>query len=172
MSKLFLELPAEILDLIAGHLDLPDLRSLRFACRVANAKVTASSRFERFCVHKTVKLRKSDVKELGARLCEPGVWRCLEHLTITSVLLVTEGLKRIIREKTKSVNLEDPCGIRRDDIGNTARPRRVAASEAEVTDAESQLSDFERQIRITDEERAASQDLNALVDLFHIIKTR
>ncbi|KAF2803549.1 uncharacterized protein BDZ99DRAFT_453245 [Mytilinidion resinicola] len=164
-------MPAEIVELIAGHLGLSDLRSLRFACRDVNAKVTASSRFEGFCVHKNVELRKSNVEELGARLCEPGVQKYLEHLTITGVLIVTKGLERIIREKTKPANLEDPCGMRRDMIGNRSNPQRVAASQSEVIDAESQLSDFKRQIHTVDIERTAGHDSSALADLFQIIKT-
>src|SRR5262245_2296827 len=135
MATSFLHIPVEIVELIAGHLCLSDLRSLRFACRDVNAKVTASSRFEGFCVHKNVELRKTNVEELGARLCEPGVQRYLKHLTITGVLIVTKGLERIIREKTKPANLEHPCGMKRDMIGHRFSPQRDAASQSEVIDA-------------------------------------
>jgi hypothetical protein len=171
MATSFLHIPAEIVELIAGHLGLSDLRSLRFACREVNAKVTAGSRFKGFCAHKNVELRKSKLEELGARLCEPGVQKYLEHLTITGVLIVTKGLERIIREKTKPANLEDPCGLRRDTIGNRLNPRRVAASQSEVIDADSQLSDFKAQIHAVDLERTAGHDSIALTDLFQIIKT-
>ncbi|KAF2498907.1 hypothetical protein BU16DRAFT_308937 [Lophium mytilinum] len=171
MATSLLHMPAEIVELIAGHLGLSDLRSLRFACRDVNAKVTASRRFEGFCVHKNVELRKSNMEELGDRLCKPGVQKHLEHLTITGVLIVTKGLERIIREKTKPANLEDPCGMRRDMIGNRSNPQRVAASQSEVKDAESQLSDFKGEIHTVDTERTAGHDSIALADLFQTIKT-
>lgn len=164
-------IPAEIVELVAGHLGLSDLRSLRLVCRDVNATVTAGSRFKSFCVHKNVELRKSNLEELGALLCEPGVQQYLEHLTITGVLMVTKGLERIIRERTKPANLEDPCCLRHDRIGNRSNVQRVAASLSEVKDAMSQLSDFKRQIDAIDTERAAGHDSTALADLFEIIKT-
>jgi hypothetical protein len=68
MATSLSHIPVEIVDLLAGHLGLSDLRSLRLVCRDANAKVTAGRRFKRFCVHKMVELRKFNLEELGARL--------------------------------------------------------------------------------------------------------
>lgn len=171
MKNLLSQLPAEIVEIIAGNLVLSDLRSLRFACRDVNAKVTAGRRFESFCVHKNVELRKASLDELEARLRIPGVHQYLRHLTITGVLLITKGLERIIREKTKPENPKDPCGLGHDSIGNQSSCRRAPASDSEVADAESQLADFERQIRVEDAERSAGHDLKALADLFQTVKT-
>jgi hypothetical protein len=171
MATSLSHIPVEIVDLLAGHLGLSDLRSLRLVCRDANAKVTAGRRFKRFCVHKMVELRKFNLEELGARLCEPGVQQYLEHLTITGVLMITKGLERIIRERTKPAYPEDPCCLRRDWTPNRPFGQRVVASLSEVNDAMSQLSEFKRQIDAIDTERAAGHDATALADLFEIIKT-
>lgn len=172
MATSLSHMPAEIVELVVGHLGLTDLRCLRLICRDVNAKVTAGRRFKAFCVHKNVELRKSNLEELGARLCKPGVQQYLEHLTITGVLMVTKGLERIIRERTKPANLEDPCCLRNDAIGNRSNVRRVAASPSEVKEALSQLSHFKRQIDAVDTERAAGHDSTALANLFEIIKTK
>jgi len=171
MDSALPQLPAEIVEIIAGNLGLSDLRSLRLACSDINTKVTAGCRFESFCVHKNVELRKASLDELEARLRIPGVTQYLRHLTITGVLLITKGLERIIREKTKPVNPKDPCGLGRDSIGNQANCHRAPASESEVADAKSQLADIETQIRIEDAERSVGHDLKALANLFQTIKT-
>ncbi|KAF2437505.1 hypothetical protein P171DRAFT_437861 [Karstenula rhodostoma CBS 690.94] len=171
MATSLSRVPAEIVELVARHLGLSDLRDLRLVCRDVNAKVTAGSRFKGFCVHKNVELRKSNLEKLGARLCEPGVQQYLEHLTVTGPLIVTKGLERIIRERTKPADLEDPCCLKRDNIGNRSNVERVAASRSDVEDAMYQLSDFKRQIDAIDTERAVGNDSTALTDLFDMIRT-
>lgn len=166
------QLPTEIVELIADYLSLPDLRNWRFACRDVSAKIAGSRKFKSFCSKKAVELHVSSLRNLTAWLSEPGVQTYLEHLTVTGVLLVTKGLERIIREKTKPANLQDPCSIRRDDIGNEIRLPRIPVAQAEVDDAKSQLHDFRRQVREAGEEQAAGKDLYALVRLFQVIHTR
>ncbi|KAH4113933.1 hypothetical protein HBI25_137710 [Parastagonospora nodorum] len=171
MDNLISQLPTELVEVIVGNLGLSDLRNLRLACRDVNAKVTVGRRFESFCVHKNVELRKASLNDLEARLRSPGVHQYLRHLTVTGVLLITKGLERIIREKTKPVNPEDPCGLAHDSIGNQSNYRRTPASDSEVADAESQLAHLETQIRIEDAERSAGHDLEALADLLRTVKT-
>lgn len=171
MTSSLLHVPAELVESIACHLELSDLRSLRFACRDVNAKVIASNRFQRFCKRKNVELRKCKLEELAARLCEPGVQKHLENLTVTGVLVVTQGLERTVREKSTPADLEDPCGMRRDRVGNRVRRERIPASPSEVTDAESQLSDLRQLLHTIDTERIAGHERVALTNLFQTIKT-
>lgn len=133
-------MPVETFELIAEYLDLRDLRRLRFACMEVNVKIIATKRFKRFCRNKSVEPQVSSLKDLEAQLCKPGIQTYLEHLTVTGVLLVMEGLEQIKKEKTKPSDLEDPCNIRLNELGNPLYPcrgmkpdsRRVAASEVDL----------------------------------------
>ena len=87
MKASFIQLPVELLDLIAGHLDTSDFFNVRLACRAFRAKITESSRFQNFYAHKNIELWKSTVDKLEAELRGQGVQKFLEHLTLTGVLL-------------------------------------------------------------------------------------
>lgn len=170
MEATLSSIPFDTIDIIAGHLELADLLALRFTSRDLRAKVTASRRFEKFCESKAVELRVSSLKDLKELLYVPGPQKYLQHLTLTGVLVTTKGLERIIRERTKPANLNDPCCIRRGELGIGNVVPRLPATDGEVEDASVQLSDFQQQVHTANAEQASGQDLAALADLFVAIK--
>jgi len=171
MANMFPYMSAEVVEFIVDHLDLSDIRALRFASRDVSAKVTGSRRFKSFCSKKNVELRVSSLKELTGTLSEPGPQSQLEHLTVTGVLYVTKGLERVIREKTKPASLEDPCSMRRDDLGNNKRSERLPATLADLDAAVAQLSDFRCLVREAEEAQLAGKDVDAMVALFNVVRT-
>jgi hypothetical protein len=171
MAKSFGDLPAELVHAIVDHLGLPEIRALRLASHQVKPKVTGSPRFENFCSKKQVDLSVSSLEQTAARLSSLTFECPLEHLTATGVLYVTEGLERIMREKTKPTDLEDPCAVRSDDIGNSKNSNRIPATQDDLADAESQLLEFKQNIREAEEERATGRDLDALAALLNLIRT-
>nr|XP_023871385.1 uncharacterized protein LOC111983975 [Quercus suber] len=159
-------LPHEVVGCIVDYLNLHDIRALRYSCRGLGATVTASSRFRSFCTQKEVHLRVSSLEELTARLSTSDGTECqLEHLTLTGVLWVTKGLERILRDRTKPSNLEDPCGVR-------SRPKRLPAAPVDLVAAEVQLGDFRNRLRDEQEDHGTGRTLHCLVELFKVIGSR
>lgn len=159
-------LPVEIIEHILTDIPLRDLRSLRLASREVKGKVSGG-RFKTFCTHKEADLRPHALHELSARLNPHSIESNLQDLTITGLVYVTKTQENILRLGTVPADPTDIFGQRRDALGNDTalRPRRNAASDADLKQAAHELKLLKQWQDEASLERSSGQNLQALAAL-------